>query len=288
MSTLHRLETKLESVPTAISGDINSLRNEMIHALDTSPGVSPLTRRNLNSKEPVGSERSQLQGLTPRTVELNNDLEHDSQSYLPSGPVDSTGLVSISFSQHGVISWLGAQNILPNRLLEAYEKLGKNYVIDIEMKRPMLPMYICPFPPHAGNNWLETLPLAMIKGLSDAFFTTFNLYTPIIDKNFYFASTLGTAIESNFGYTIESCLALNIMALGCIAIHAYQEGNYPLPGSRTSRFEPPEWMGVVYEEPPGLRFFNEARQRMGFLMCGNDLQSCQFYLLSLYDHSSSL
>ncbi|PYI24913.1 C6 finger domain protein [Aspergillus indologenus CBS 114.80] len=288
MSTLHRLETKLESVPTAISGDIRSLRNEMIQALDASPGVSPLTRRNLSSKEPVGSERSQLQGLTPRTVELNNDLEHDSPSYLPSGPVDSTGLVSISFSQHGVISWLGAQNILPVRLLEAYEKLGKNYVIDIEMKRPMLPMYICPFPPHAGNNWLEALPLAMIKGLSDAFFTTFNLYTPIVDKNFYFASTLGAAIESNFGYTIESCLALNIMALGCIAVHAYQEGNYPLPGSRTSRFEPPEWMGVVCEEPPGLRFFNEARQRMGFLMCGNDLQSCQFYLLSFVYYSQIL
>jgi hypothetical protein len=39
---------------------------------------------------------------------------------------------------------------------------------------------------------------------------------------------------------------------------------------------------VVYEEQPGLRFFNEARRRIGFLMCDNDIQSCQFYMLSSY------
>jgi hypothetical protein len=38
----------------------------------------------------------------------------------------------------------------------------------------------------------------------------------------------------------------------------------------------------VQEETPGLRFFNEARRRIGFLMCDNDIQSCQFYLLSSY------
>ncbi|KAH2026988.1 hypothetical protein KXV65_006945, partial [Aspergillus fumigatus] len=201
---------------------------------------------------------------------------------------DSNGHVSISFSQHGVILWPGAREILPRKLLEAHERLGRNYVIDLEMKRPHLPMYIYPYPPQAGEDWLETLPLAMIKGLSDAFFATFNPFTPIMDKTFYFAFTLGAAIESGFGYTIETCLVLNVMALGCLAVLSHQEGNYPLPGTRSSRFEPPEWMGVIHEEPPGLRFFNEARRRIGFLMCDNDIQSCQFYLLSYVYYSQIL
>jgi hypothetical protein len=166
--------------------------------------------------------------------------------------------------------------------------LGKNYVIDLEMKRPSLPMYICPFPPQAADSWLETLPLSMVKGLADAFFATFNPFTPIMDKNFFFAFTLGAAIESSFGYTMESCLLLNVLALGCLAVQAHHEGNYPLPGTRSGGFEPPDWMDVVDEEPPGLRFFNEARRRIGFLMCDNDIQSCQFYLLSSVYYSQIL
>ncbi|PWY79219.1 C6 finger domain protein [Aspergillus heteromorphus CBS 117.55] len=287
MSTLHRLETKLEGVPTAISNEIQSLRSQMPHGLNTPDVTSSHARRHRSISRLGMQDYFSSQNPTPEATRLDDLVEHDEQESRPN-PADSKGLASISFSQHGVISWLGVQELLPQRLLEAHDQLGKNYVIDLEMNRPQLPMYICPFPAQAGSNWLETLPLAMVKGLSDVFFTTFNPFTPIIDRNFYFALTLGAAIESNFGYTIESCVVLNIMALGCIAVHAYQEGNYPLPGTRSDRFEPPEWMGVVYEETPGLRFFNEARQRIGFLMCDNDVQSCQFYLLSFVYYSQIL
>jgi hypothetical protein len=143
-------------------------------------------------------------------------------------------------------------------------------------------MFTSHYPLQAGEHWLEELPLAMIRGLADAFFSVFNPSTPIMDKGFFFSFTLGSAIESGFGYNLESCLVLNVLALGCLAVLASQEGNYPLPGTRGHHFEPPEWMNVVYEEQPGLRFFNEARRRIGFLMCDNDIQSCQFYLLSSY------
>ncbi|OJJ69026.1 hypothetical protein ASPBRDRAFT_131883 [Aspergillus brasiliensis CBS 101740] len=286
MSTLHRLETKLENVPTTISKEIHSLRGQMPRGLDGAETMSSLAHHSRSTSSLGRLERLSSQTNTPEAMRLN-EVEHDDQPLYPN-PTEANGLVSISFSQHGVISWLGAQEILPQRLLEAHEKLGKNYVIDTEMKRPQLPMYICPFPAQAGDNWLNALPLAMVKGLSDAFFTTFNLFTPIVDKNYYYAFTLGAAIESNFGYTIETCVVLNIMALGCIAVHAYQEGDFPLLGTRSGRFEPPDWMGVVYENPPGLRFFNTARQRIGFLMCDNNLQSCQFYLLSFIYYSQIL
>lgn len=242
--------------------------------------------RDLGQQSSGGYSKSQNHSSLPNSLSENlpqETGEPDDFKFDERPSTERPGQVSISFSQHGVILWPGARAILPESILEAREQLGKNYVVDLETKRPPLPMYICPFPMHAGEGWLEALPLAVIKGLSDAFFTTFNPFTPIMDKNFFFAFTLGAAIESGFGYTMESCLVLNVMALGCLAVHAHQEGNYPLPGSPSHRFELPEWMGVIQEEPPGLRFFNEARRRIGFLMCGNDIQSCQFYLLSSYD-----
>lgn len=273
MSTLHRLETKLENIPSSI---LNDIRGQVRHIAESpneaqkTPALAPG-----DDNQPLAMPTSLSHSYTPAAGDgYDFDFEEDNST------PDASGRISISFSQHGVILWPGARQILPEKLLNSYKMLGKNYVIELESTRPPLPMFTSPFPLHAGDHWLESLPLAMIKGLADAFFSVFNPFTPIMDKSFFFSFTLGSAIESNFGYTMESCIVLNILALGCLAVLAYQEGNYPLSGSHTNRFEPPEWMNVVYEEQPGLRFFNEARRRIGFLMCDNDIQSCQFYLLS--------
>lgn len=277
MSTLHRLETKIEHLPSTVCNDLQPVLRDQVQALQgTREANLPGTHGRSNSSSSNGNKQPFSQGLTPN-MGPPDDFEFDEQP-----TKDSNGHVSISFSQHGVILWPGTREILPEELLKAHEHLGNNYVIDLEMKRPSLPMYICPFPPQAADSWLETLPLAMVKGLADAFFATFNPFTPIMDRNFFVAFTVGAAIESSFGYTMESCLLLNVLALGCLAVQTHQEGNYPLPGTRSSGFEPPDWMDVIDEEPPGLRFFNEARRRVGFLMCDNDIQSCQFYLLSSY------
>lgn len=275
MSTLHRLETKLENIPSSILSDLQSLErqsrpsNERLDGAHSAPG-------HLEGDRPSAIvPASATPGFTPAARD-GDDFDWEQNEAVP----DSSGRISISFSQHGVILWPGARSILPEKLLSAYELLGRNYVIELESTRPPLPMFISSFPLHSGERWLELLPLSMIKGLADAFFAVFNPFTPIMDKAFFFSFTLGAAIESGFGYTMESCLVLNVLALGCLGVLAFQEGNYPLPGTHRHRFEPPEWMNVVYEEQPGLRFFNEARRRIGFLMCSNDIQSCQFFLLS--------
>ncbi|OQD74291.1 hypothetical protein PENDEC_c011G06209 [Penicillium decumbens] len=272
MSTLHRLEAKLENIPSSIFNDLQSLH----HVTDKPPAVGDDGSRSTAIPTPVNNS------FTPAHDGDDIDFEENQTTS------DAAGRVAISFSQHGVIIWPGARQILPKQLLAAYKLLGKNYVIELESTRPPLPMFTSPFPLHAGEHWLELLPLAMIKGLADAFFSVFNPFTPIMDRSFFFSFTLSSAIESGFGYSMETCIVLNVMALGCLAVLAHQEGDYPLPGTQGHRFEPPEWMNVVFEEQPGLRFFNEARRRIGFLMCDNDLQSCQFYLLSSVYYSQIL
>lgn len=270
MSTLHRLETKLEDLPSAISGNIQPITGHILQALET-----------LKEREMAPSARTSPHTISQTTTpSMAGHTESDFRGRQDSS--DTRGQVPISFSQHGVILWPGARMALPERLLVAHERLGKNYVVDIEMSRSALRMDIHPFPLQAGGHWLKMLPLPVIQDLSNAFFATFNPFTPIMDKQFFFSFILGTAIENEFAYTIESCIALNVLALGCLAVQAHEEGNFPLPGtaSLSHQFDPPEWMGVIEEEPPGLRFFNEARKRIGFLMCGNDLRSCQYYLLS--------
>lgn len=287
MSTLHRLETKLEHLPSTLSREMQpTFRGHMLQTIQglKDSGLPAHNRSGSNSSSTANKPPITVKGHTP-DMGPPDDFEFDQNP--TSVDASGQGHVSISFSQHGVILWPGAREVLPERLLKAHELLGKNYVIDLEMKRPPLPMYICPFPPAAGEGWLETLPLDLVKGLSDAFFATFNPFTPIMDKNFFFAFTLGTAIETAFGYTMETCLVLNVMALGCLAVRTHQEGNYPLPGSQSGEFDAPDWMSIIHEQPPGLRFFNEARRRIGFLMCDNDLQSCQFYLLSSYVSTTS-
>lgn len=277
MSTLHRLETKLESIPDSILNDLQSSRGDARpnHDAPHAQKASPTFHDDDHARATMPASLNP--GFTP-TARDGDDFDWEDNQSVP----DSTGRISISFSQHGVIMWPGARQSLPKELLVAHEMLGKNYVTGLESARPPLAMYASPFPLHAGNHWLEVLPLSLIKGLADAFFSVFNPFTPIMDKGFFFSFTLGSVIESGFGHNMETCLVLNVLALGCLAVLAHQEGNYPLPGSRSNRFDPPEWVNVIYEEQPGLRFFNEARRRVGFLMCANDLQSCQFYLLSSY------
>lgn len=272
MSTLHRMETKLDTIPGSLVNDLQSLRSHLRQGSDHGPEAHP--------SPAVRGDGRRITAMSSSFTPAREEDEFDWEDNQPAP--DQSGRVSISFSQHGVILWPGARQILPSQLLAAYETLGKNYVVELESTRRPLPMFTTPYPIHAGSQWLEVVPFSMVKGLADAFFSVFNPFTPIMDKNFFFSFTVGTALETGFGYNMESCIVLTVMALGCLAVLAHQEGNYPLPGTQSHRFETPEWMNVVFEEQPGLRFFNEARRRVGFLMCDNDLQSCQFYLLSSY------
>jgi hypothetical protein len=182
-----------------------------------------------------------------------------------------------------VASWPAVKQILPSEFIAARERLPREYIVETENQRPPLSIAIeSPYRP-MSDQWLTALPLSVIKGLSDAYFGVFHRNTPVLDKFHFFSNTLGVAMENDFGYDIETCLVLNVLALGCLAVKAHEEGNFPLPSRHAinnSQFVRPEWYDLVLDNPTGLKFFNEARRRFGFLMCQNDLQSAQFYMLS--------
>lgn len=273
INAIRRLEYKVEHLTALVASQHETLS---IRAVDQS-NTGGQTGHALHS--PVSDSTYAIQEADPAAL---SSLEG-----LPSGPKP------ISFSQHRVLFWPAIRAMLPRSLEYACKDLTRDYVIDLENHRPTLDMSIQPHPRDAGDAWLKELPASTINGLSSAFFSTFNRLMPALNRSSFTNSTLGAALANDFGHQIETCLVLVVMALGCLAVRGYEEGDYPLPIAPASDFRPaksksaseghfkaPAWYAITQEEPPGLRFFNEARRRFGFLMCANNLESCQYYLLS--------
>lgn len=288
INAIRRLEAKVEDLTTAI----NASKSAVPQSLPILDHRSPISTFSQPSPGATiqGSTRPFVRtdrGSIHETVNTPQAISTPGKSPYP-GP-DTYGSFNLSFSQHGVALWPAIKQILPQDFILAREQLPREYIVEIESQRPSLPIPIGTSLDPSANNWLTALPLSVIKGLSDAYFAVFHRYTPIIDKFHFFANTLGTALENDFGYDIETCLVLNVLALGCLAVKTHEEGNFPLPSRypvNTDGFERPDWYYLTADEPAGLRFFNEARKRFGFLMCHNDLQTGQFYMLStvFYSH----
>lgn len=228
--------------------------------------------RPFNPKSPANS--SEVLGV-PSFLLQRRDTVVESPSATTSDPKPA-----ISFSAHQVLFWPAIQAALPESVKLMCQMNGAVYSTRIEAARPKLP--------HAtsvdmSSDWLSKLSIATLKELSDVYFATFNLATPILDQKTYFQRTLGVAIDGNFGICIETCIVLVVMALGLMGQRAMREAGFvPTPASSPY----PDFGTGQDGEMPGLDFFNEARKRFGFLMCEQDLQACQFYLLSGYVDSS--
>ncbi|OCK74871.1 putative C6 finger domain protein [Lepidopterella palustris CBS 459.81] len=290
INAIRRLEAKIEDLSKALQAPPptpipQTLEQFSPHSVNSQSFSSATPGRA--STLLVHDAHETINDIEDSSPGINDEGHPVAPNYSGSGRLEQK---PISFSQHRVMRWPAIMQVLPRGLLAACENLNRDYVVDLEVHRPPLPFTTSSFPKDAGEQWLSKLPLSLIKGLVNAYFAVFNRITPVLDKFHFFSSTLGTAMENDFGYDVESCLVLNVLALGCLAVRAYEEGNYPLPtcssaqpagtGNSNQYFHRPDWYEVIAENPPGLRFFNEARKRTGFLLCDNELPNCQFYMLS--------
>lgn len=200
------------------------------------------------------------------------------------GQANAVPQTPISFSALGVLFWPAVEALLPEEAKDLYEPIGEDLPFVIESKRPMLGFSKEDLHDQADENCLTKLRITTVRELCDAYFSTFNLCNPVIDRDSFFQNSLGVAINGDFGVNIESCLVLVVMALGCSGRKAFVETGLKSRLSRgnESRISQDRYSGEGFT---GLDFFNEARRRIGFVLCDGTIQSCQFYILARYKGS---
>ncbi|KAF2030679.1 hypothetical protein EK21DRAFT_111769 [Setomelanomma holmii] len=287
INAIRRLEAKIEDLTTAV----NASQASPMAPLPPPPPLavdhrSPLT--TFSQPSPGSLAQGAPSMLSHHERPSIHELAMSPQavatpSKSPFSVSESQNRIALSFSQHRVALWPAVKHILPAEFVAARTKLVQDYIVEIESQRAPLPTHVDRPYGAFPDSWLMSLPQSACKGLADAYFAVFHRNTPILDKFFFYSSTLGAAMNNEFGYDIESCLVLIVLALGCLAVKAHEEGDFALP-SRSSvsnrGFVRPEWFELTTDDPPGLKFFNEARRRFGFLMCQNDLQAGQYYMLT--------
>jgi hypothetical protein len=285
INAIRRLEAKIEDLTTAVNSKASHAAPPplLAAAIDHRSPVSAFSQPS-----PVG-HASGFSSTLPRHDRANvYELAMSPQTVATPGKSpfsvpETQGRIPLSFSQHRVAIWPAVSNVLPAEFTAARAELVQDYIVEIENQRAPLPIHIDRPYGTFPDSWLMSLPQSVMKGLADAYFAVFHRNTPILDKFFFYSSTLGMATENEFGYDVESCLVLTVLALGCLAVKAHEEGDFALPSrllSSDAGFVRPDWYELVAGDTPGLKFFNEARKRFGFLMCQNDLQAGQFYMLS--------
>jgi hypothetical protein len=125
-----------------------------------------------------------------------------------------------------------------------------------------------------GNSTLA-LSWDSMRRLAKAYFETFNLLYPIIDRNLFQTQILPSIASNGFDEGMNSTLACLVLALGEVAIAGVQ--GEPLT---TYTGRPGGIRGGTLTSPPGLMFFNEARKRMGFNLTECSLENVQIFALA--------
>ncbi|KAF2762860.1 putative C6 finger domain protein [Pseudovirgaria hyperparasitica] len=277
VNAIRRLETKIEDLTTAFNEDRDERR-----ALASGPagGISEGSadvRAEVRNERPSKPSNSQTQPRTPVRIGLETTVPPRTVSPTHSRPIP------ISFSQHATIQWDSIRSGLSKRLQQETQHLGSDFVIEQESQRPPLSSTISCLSSDGHVYWARDLPEVIVRALSDLYFLTFNRISPILDREFYDHYTLVDVIHGGFPETVESCVVLNVLALGCLALQAYEEGNFSVPADieicRSGRHQD-LWSEITQENPQGLRFFNEGRKLSAFLQTETSLQACQNLLLS--------
>lgn len=131
-------------------------------------------------------------------------------------------------------------------------------------------------------NLTTSLDFAQIREISDAYFHTFNLMYPILDRDHFVSTILNESVRDSCVLgSANGTILLLVLALGRVSI----EGNSGTPISMIGD-QPSGFRGGSLQEPPGLAEFNEARRWSGFLAADCTIEYVQIMLLqSIYYES---
>lgn len=115
-----------------------------------------------------------------------------------------------------------------------------------------------------------------IQEQCDAYFNSFNVLTPILNRDVFMSDTMDPILANGFQEgDANSIVVLLVLALGQVAI----EGVFERPVSVVNG-APSGIRGGTIQRPPGLEIFNEARRRAGYVANQVTLASVQIQLLT--------
>lgn len=251
-----------------MEGKIDDIKNTQ----PSEPGPSsPARTARLNQYHQSAEALLTLRGDIPGTSGPVN-FTAGSSVVSPATPPVVDSSTPLSFSAHLTLSWLGIDTLLPASVVDICRDYGLGYASGMELNRPPL----AEFKELADSNCISGVSLRVFNDLSHSFFRSFNTALPILDKDVYFQHTLVTAMNSDFGVNLDTCVVMLVMALG-----SWGEKRNSPAGAASQRYGSAE-RDDFKDDHPGLTYFNEARRRLAAFDCNLGLQSCQVYLLMGY------
>lgn len=242
-------------------------------------------------------QSNQAHGPPPVVHESSRSNSWPSSSLLLHTTIDSSLVSQIHYYEYAsaaykMLSWPSVQPFLENVSLHinlASLQRDGSAILGLQTRPLSLPVDNLgianprqeagphvPLPGPSEVLQLSSLALsweAMLR-LSKAYFDTFNLLYPIMDRNL-FQRVLQSVAGNGFDDGMNSTLVCLVLALGEVAIASVQ--GEPLT---TYKGRPGGIRGGTLERPPGLVLFNEARKRLGFNLTECSLENVQIFALA--------
>jgi hypothetical protein len=201
---------------------------------------------------------------------------------------------------HKMLTWPAVQQALQPMLnanvedLQTLEAEGSAFVVRMQQGLPLLPLNELMFDqPFLGMQMQSTraaggarvtfpdLDYNIMHQLATAYFDSFNLLYPFMDRQNFLSDTMTKVHTEGFNGDVDSVIALLIFALGAVASDGARGDPIEIYRGRPSGLR-----GGTAERPPGLPLFNEARKRMGFVLTECDLENVQIFSLAAYVYFS--
>lgn len=198
---------------------------------------------------------------------------------------------------HKILAWPAIQQLLVQVLpsnagdLKLLEQDGSKFLIRVFNGQPRLNLEASiadqPFRGmQSERSRIEGGPRITFPGvtrdrmyqLTTAYFDSFNLLFPFMDRRAFESDTLQRVISEGFDGDVDSVVALLVFALGEVAL----EGMSGSPIGSFNGLDSGVKGGTSPVHPPGLSYFNEARKSLGFVFGEHQLVNVQIFSLAAY------
>lgn len=267
LDKLRSLETKIDRIPTTNRA-----------AIPSGSGFGP--------PQPSPSSQPSFDEPTPFSTSVR-----------PSDP--SPGAAKIQSyrhpsAAHKILTWPAIQQLvlqhLPSNVgdLKGLEQDGSTFIVRLQKHLPPLALDECleerkfvgmqSQATRASGGARVTFPTLgrdIMHRLSTAYFDSFNMLYPFMDRQNFLSDTLVRVYSEGFDGDVESVTALLIFALGEVAIEGSQGDSIHECNGRPSGVR-----GGSPHRPPGLALFNEARKRIGFCLTESEIENAQIFSLA--------